>query len=220
MILDKERIRDPSQLHTIEAVNRQGVTMRCNPPLLERAVREAKPDIAAIVRPYGVGIDCHSKFIACCALVLCRGEIHRYEREFATTWKGLLAARLFLVDSIREAGVHVGELHYVLESTACYHMPVIHAFGGRASVVNPLLAGPYRRKTDKLDARTLAYHGMTGLWPASRRLSHVRLPRSTAVRLLPGKGLSPAVRPAGVAVGSFTGNVTETEAVVGWVGSW
>lgn len=59
------------------------------------------------------------------------------------------------------------EIAYCIESTACYHLPVILCFGGRPMVVNPLLANPSRRKTDKLDARLLAQHAMTGLWPES-----------------------------------------------------
>ncbi len=46
-------------------------------------------------------------------------------------------------------------------------MPVLKAFGGEPSVVNPLLAGPTRRKTDVLDARLLAHHSITGMWPKS-----------------------------------------------------
>ena len=58
---------------------------------------------------------------------------------------------------------------------------MIHVFGGRACVVNPLLAGPYRRKTDRLDAHTLAYHGMSGLWPVSY------FPSTDVIAFLPGK---------------------------------
>ena len=60
-----------------------------------------------------------------------------------------------------------GPLRYCIESTGTYHMPVLRAFGGEPSVVNPLLAGPTRRKTDTLDARLLAHHSITGLWPKS-----------------------------------------------------
>jgi len=56
---------------------------------------------------------------------------------------------------------------YCIESTGTYHFPVLLAFGGEPSVVNPLLAGPTRRKTDVLDARLLSHHSITGLWPAS-----------------------------------------------------
>jgi transposase len=165
---------------------------------------EGNGDLAAVVRPYGVGIDCHSKFIAVCVLRQQGSEIRRVEREFGTAWHELRTARLWVLRAVGgaiEAGGDAvafpkasiiepvqpaalrndgpatqvssteprpeGRLRYVIESTACYHFPVIHAFGGRPCIVNPMLAGPYRRKTDKLDARTLAYHGISGLWPES-----------------------------------------------------
>ena len=46
-------------------------------------------------------------------------------------------------------------------------MPVLQAFGGRPSVVNPMLAGATHRKTDVLDARMLAKQSMTNTWPRS-----------------------------------------------------
>ena len=125
------------------------------------------PEVAAIVRPYGVGTDCHSRFIAHCVLVHNGSEVLRFEREFPTDYPSLIAAKRWTEAILDNAGAPHNPLRYVLESTACYHFPVMQAFGGEPSVVNPLLAGPYRRKTDKLDARTLAYHGMSGLWPAS-----------------------------------------------------
>ena len=60
-----------------------------------------------------------------------------------------------------------GQLTYTLESTGCYHIPVTLAFGGTPRLVNPVMAGATRRKTDVLDARLLAYHSITGMWPAS-----------------------------------------------------
>jgi transposase len=47
-------------------------------------------------------------------------------------------------------------------------------------VVNPLLAGPTRRKTDVLDARLLAHHSITGLWPAS----FIPSPQAQVLRVL------------------------------------
>jgi len=41
------------------------------------------------------------------------------------------------------------------------------AWQGRPSVVNPLLASVGRRKTDVLDARLLARHALSSLWPAA-----------------------------------------------------
>ncbi len=59
------------------------------------------------------------------------------------------------------------DLRYCIESTGTYHLPVLIAWGGIPSVVNPVLASPTRRKTDVLDARLLAHHSITGMWPAS-----------------------------------------------------
>lgn len=46
-------------------------------------------------------------------------------------------------------------------------MPVIRAFAGVPCIVNPTLAGPTKRKTDRLDARMLAWQDMCGLWRES-----------------------------------------------------
>jgi transposase len=76
-----------------------------------------------------------------------------------------MAARAWVVKTI---GDKFSEpLRYCIESTGTYHMPVLRAFKGEPSVVNPLLAGPSRRKTDTLDARLLAHHSITGLWAKS-----------------------------------------------------
>lgn len=119
--------------------------------------------------PYGIGIDCHSKFIQVCVRTSLNSK-DVFDKEFPVDWKELLAAREWAVNMLR---VHVPcfkdgpDLRYTIESTGCYHLPVIRAWAGSPSVVNPLLAAPTRRKTDKLDARLLAYHAITGLWPAS-----------------------------------------------------
>jgi transposase len=132
-----------------------------------RLQTEVQSDVAAVVHPYGVGIDCHSKFIAVCVLVQVGCEVIRLEREFGAHHQSLCEARDWVIAVLRNRGLYVQRLRYVLESTGCYHFPVVHVFGGEPSIVNPLLAGPYRRKTDRLDARTLAYHGISGLWPTS-----------------------------------------------------
>ena len=69
---------------------------------------------------------------------------------------------------------------YTIESTALYHMPVLLTFGATPSVVNPLLAGHTRRKTDVLDARLLARQAITGLW----RASYLAFPAQTDLRVL------------------------------------
>ncbi len=123
------------------------------------------------LKNYGVGIDTHSKFIAVCVLVKEGADVIKYERDFPTSWKALVEARQWIVDVIRTKSIPsviaIEPLHYSIESTGTYHLPVLKAFGGTPSVVNPLLASPSRRKTDKLDAKLLAYQNMTGLWPES-----------------------------------------------------
>ena len=46
-------------------------------------------------------------------------------------------------------------------------MPVLLAWEGTASIVNPTLAGGTKRKTDVLDASLLALHDVTGVWKES-----------------------------------------------------
>jgi transposase len=119
-----------------------------------------------VLEPYGVGIDCHSKFVAVCVLVQRKGRVERLEKSFPVDWPSLTAARSWAVAAI--GGSRAAEpLRYCIESTGCYHMPVLRSWGGKPSVVNPLLAGPTRRKTDVLDARLLAHHSITGMWPES-----------------------------------------------------
>ena len=124
-------------------------------------------EAAQVLRPYGVGIDTHSKFIAVCILDNVGGAVRRVEREFDTSWASLLAAKQWIAEQLGPKAADPGGLHYCIESTGTYHLPVLRALGGVPCVVNPLLAGPTRRKTDVLDARLLAHHSITGLWPES-----------------------------------------------------
>jgi transposase len=118
-----------------------------------------------VLQPYGVGIDTHSKFIAVCVMRQRGRAVVKFEAQFKTDWASLLEARKWITDRLDlRAG---SPFRYCIESTGTYHFPVMLAFGGVPSVVNPLLAGPTRRKTDVLDARLLAHHSITGLWPAS-----------------------------------------------------
>lgn len=113
-------------------------------------------------KPYGVGIDCHSRFIQVCVLKRHATETDKYEAKFGVTWGELGKARDWIAQRVGEV-----QFEYTLESTGVYHRPVLLRFQGKPSVVNPLLASPTRRKTDVLDAALLAYHALTGLWPQS-----------------------------------------------------
>jgi transposase len=136
----------------------------------ESTIEEIFGETVQLMSNYGVGIDTHSKFIAVCVYVKFGHNIKKYEREYNTTWEGLNHAKEFIQNIIltkSEPQIKVSNLRYTIESTGTYHLPVIKAFGGSPSIVNPLLANPSRRKTDRLDARLLAYQSMTGLWPES-----------------------------------------------------
>lgn len=131
-------------------------------------------------KPYGIGIDCHSKFIVVCVLLRSTEHFTRHSRHFNTGWDDLLEAAAW----IRElAQPHLATpdapLDYTLESTGCYHLPVIRALQGTAHIVNPTLAGGSRRKTDKLDAALLAWQDMCALW----RTSYVPNDHTQAVRV-------------------------------------
>jgi len=119
---------------------------------------------------YGVGIDTHKNFIQVCVLVRQGGMIKRYESEHTMAWKSMVNAGEWARRVIKEKSVPTIEpdpLRYTIESTSTYHLPVLMAFQGKPSVVNPVLAGSSRRKTDRLDARLLSYQSLTGLWPES-----------------------------------------------------
>ena len=119
---------------------------------------------------YGVGIDTHRDFIQVCVLVRAGAAIRKYESEHRTTWDGLVGAGEWIIDIIKGKSIPTiepGPLRYTIESTSTYHLPVIKAVKGKPCVVNPVLAGSAKKKTDVLDARLLSYHCITGLWPES-----------------------------------------------------
>lgn len=123
-----------------------------------------------VLRPYGVGIDCHQNFVQVCVLRQTpEGKVQRTEREFTTDWPALRDAQRFILENLACLDDPPNErtLRYCLESTGSYHIPVLLALEGRPAIVNPLLATPSRRKTDVLDARLLANHSITGMWPES-----------------------------------------------------
>ena len=133
--------------------------------------------LAQLIYPYGVGVDTHSGFIQVAVIWVEAAKngtsaVRRQEREFSTEWPQLLAAKAWVLRVLSHIPdtaevVKPDALRYCIESTGTYHMPVLLAWRGQPSVVNPLLAGPTRRKTDVLDARLLAHHSITGMWKPS-----------------------------------------------------
>ena len=123
---------------------------------------------AEYVKEYGIGIDCHSKFIEVCVRYRCGNLIHKAQSSFTTEWNSLIAARNWCVTVLQTKADPVPDLtqplHYLVESTANYHMPVCMAFEGNPTIINPTIAGATKRKTDILDSRLLALHDQLNIW--------------------------------------------------------
>lgn len=139
-------------------------------PLQELLLLEEGIEVQAS-KAYGVGIDTHKMFIQVSVIVKRDLRTFEYRRTFETDWKSLTEAREWILAVIRTFSnppVDMNQpLHYVIESTSTYHIPVVMALGGSPSIINPQLAGASKRKTDVLDARMLAFHDLTGVWPQS-----------------------------------------------------
>lgn len=127
---------------------------------------------AEYVKEYGIGIDCHSRFIEVCVRYRNGKHIQKAQSSFSTEWNGLVAARDWCLAILRSKADPTPDLseqpiHYLVESTASYHMPVCMAFGGDPTIINPTIAGATKRKTDVLDSRLLALHDQLNIWRES-----------------------------------------------------
>ena len=126
---------------------------------------------AEYVKEYGIGIDCHSKFIEVCIRYRNGELIQKSQSHFSTEWKDLIAARDWCINVLKTKADPIPDLsepiHYLVESTASYHMPVCMAFGGDPTIINPTIAGATKRKTDVLDSRLLALHDQLNIWRES-----------------------------------------------------
>lgn len=123
-------------------------------------------------KSYGIGIDCHSKFIQVSVYVKRDMKFFEYRKEFSTDWNNLIAAKSWALKVISSCSKPIPDLsiipfHYCIESTSTYHMPILLAWEGQPSIINPTIAGSTKRKTDVLDAKLLALHDLTGVWPQS-----------------------------------------------------
>jgi transposase len=117
-------------------------------------------------RPYGIGIDVHSRFAYVVVLVpeYREGNVARAEDKFPITVQGIADMRAWIQQVLKQHGIEERSPIYAIESTATYHCPVVANLGGRAIVLNPVLARAALKKTDRFDAGTLAYHSLTGLY--------------------------------------------------------
>ena len=93
------------------------------------------------IKEYGIGIDCHSKFISISIRYRCGNNIEIAQKDFGTAWNDLIEGRDWCIKVLMEKADPIPDmsepLHYVLESTANYHMPVCMAWGGNPTIINP-----------------------------------------------------------------------------------
>ena len=122
-------------------------------------------------KDYGVGIDCHSRFLQISVLVKNGPSVFEYRNQFDTDWQSVVNAKDWIISVIESQSfppVHItDDLHYCIESTSVYHVVVLKAWKGIPSVINPSIAGATKKKTDVLDAKMLAVQDLTGIWPSS-----------------------------------------------------
>lgn len=128
--------------------------------------------VLQLTKDYGIGIDCHSQFLQLSVIVKCGQDFVVFENEFLTDPISIDLAREWCVSTIRNKSdppvqVDPEMLSYAIESTSTYHLPVIKRWGGSPEIVNPKLAGPAHRKTDKLDAIMLSRQNINGMWKPS-----------------------------------------------------
>ena len=120
------------------------------------------------VKEYGIVIDCHSKFIEICIRYRNGQVIQKAQAHFSTNWDDLVAARDWCINVLKTKANPVPDLseplHYLVESTANYHMPICMAWKGNPTIINPTIAGATKRKTDVLDSRLLALHDQINIW--------------------------------------------------------
>ena len=132
-------------------------------------------------KDYGCGLDVHSRFIQVSVLVKRDFSVFEYRNEFKTDWDSLRYAKEWVFSVIRKysrpAVDPEGHFHYCLESTSVYHCVILKCWKGIPSVINPSLARAGSKKTDILDAKTLAVSDLTGIWPETY------LPDESAIEL-------------------------------------
>src|SRR5207253_1171959 len=122
-------------------------------------------------RHYGVGIDVHSKFAAVSVLIPLYGtqEEKRFKKHFSTATPDLAKGQEWVFSLLTLWGVKYTpeHFHYTIESTSCYHYPLLRQWKGQPAVVNPNLIRQGSRKTDDIDSLALAEMDLAGRWATS-----------------------------------------------------
>ena len=76
-------------------------------------------DTEKLILPYGIGIDCHSRFIQVCILIRTEEKIKRVENEFSVLWPILEQAKQWILEVLTKysLGFSGTDFHYCIEST-------------------------------------------------------------------------------------------------------
>lgn len=117
--------------------------------------------------PYGIGIDTHLKFAFVTVVVpdYQTGQVTNFYQKIDINKKSIESLEHWICEEVLSS-LNLDTYNFVIESTSTYHFPFIRFFSSRMKpiVINPVLAGKDKLKTDKYDSKKLANHGMTGLW--------------------------------------------------------
>ena len=122
--------------------------------------------------PYAIGVDVHRDFLQFSVMVRIDKQVKEYHFQCATDHESILHAKDFTIQLIEHFSCpHIDvdreKIRYACESTGNYHQPLLRAWGGVPIVVNPSIAKAGRRKSDRLDAKTLCQNALLGTWPES-----------------------------------------------------
>lgn len=88
-------------------------------------------------------------------------------KDFSAAFDCLVLAKEWAESVLDFHKVPHKTLHFCCESTATYHFPLLHAWGGDPTVVNPMHVKLGAKKTDRVDARVLGEGDLTGRWNKS-----------------------------------------------------
>ena len=122
--------------------------------------------------PYAIGVDVHRDFMQISVMVRIDKQVKEYHFQCKTDYHSLLYAKDFAINIIkRYSSPHIDvdkdDVRYACESTGNYHQPLLKTWKGVPIVVNPSIAKAGRRKSDRLDAKTLCQNALLGTWPES-----------------------------------------------------
>ena len=108
-------------------------------------------------KSYGIGIDCHSKFIQVSVLAKRDFRIYEYRREFGTDWKSLVEAKQWCIAVLGTCSIPpitFGDdstipFHYCIESTSNYHQPIKPSFPSISNRIGKAMVSFHTRSVSR-----------------------------------------------------------------------